>query len=192
MDRACHMRRMRRHYAPRMGHGPDTHGRPHRFAGVGFAIVLASIAVTLAAMAPGCAREQALDPAVGSTLDSYFEGFKTEDATKVLSVVGAELRGTMSPLPEETAKQLRKANERYGGVQEWAVQDGDVDDLNGQALVTVRVTSTKAIHIVLMDLRMEEGEWKVYGIEDKDAVRNPDYDRSIPGDIGRDNPFKIR
>lgn len=164
-------------------------------AGARFGIVLACAALAVAAVfatASACRKQAAINPEVKRAVDTYFNAFKSEDATKVFTVVSAELAQRMPRLPEVMKKRLREANERYGGLEAWGIKQADVDLANGQALVTVQTTSKKAIHVVSLDLRMEEGSWKVYGIEQKDIIRNPDFKQQAPGDIGRPNPFDIR
>lgn len=161
-----------------------------RAARVGQVIVMAGLLLVVAAQA-GCKPAPTLDAAVRKPIDDYFRGFKTFDATLVVSAASPEMRRGMPRTPEELVAQLRGSAQSYGPVQSWSADaaTADVDPDNGQALVTVNVTSEKVIHVMRLDLRRYEDGWHIYGIEQWDTVRNPGYDKQLPRDIGQSNPF---
>lgn len=159
-----------------------------RAALVGQAIVAATLILT-AVIVAGCRTSPAVDPAVKKPIDDYFEGFKTLDATRAVLATSPEMRATMPSTPEDMVARMRASAEDYGPLVSWSIDSADVDTDNGQALVTVSVTSEKVIHVMALDLRHFDDGWLIYGLSRKDAVRNPQSTEQSPRDIGQTNPF---
>ncbi len=159
-----------------------------RAALIGQAIVAATLILT-AALSAGCRTSPSVDPAVKKPIDDYFEAFKALDATRAVLATSPELRTTLPSTPEEMVARMRSNAEQYGELQTWSIDSADVDTDNGQALVTLRVTSRKVIYVMLIDLRRYDDGWRIYGLSQKDAVRNPGSTEQLPRDIGQTNPF---
>lgn len=159
-----------------------------RAALVGQAIVAATLILT-AAVSVGCRTSPSVDAAIMKAVDDYFGGFKTYDATRAADAMAPTMRAALPTTPEEMVARMRANADKYGAIQEWAVDSADVDTDNGQALVTVRVTSTKVIYLMDLDLRRYEPGWLIMELKQKDAVRNPESTETAPRDIGQSNPF---
>lgn len=159
-----------------------------RAALIGQVIVAATLMLASIALA-GCRTSPTIDPAVKKPVDDYFGGFRALDATQAVSATSPDMRTTLPSTPEEMVARMRANADDYGPIQNWSIDSADVDTDNGQALVTVRVTSRKAIIVMGVDLRRYEDGWRIYGLSQKDAVRNPGSTEQLPRDIGQTNPF---
>jgi hypothetical protein len=160
-----------------------------RWAALISLVIVAATLLLAGALSIGCRTSPSVDPAVRKPIDDYFGGFQALDATRAVHATSLELRTTLPSTPEEMVAKMRGNAEQYGPIETWSIDTATVDTDNGQALATVRVTSKKVIYVMSVDLRRYEDGWRIYGLSQKDALRNPASTDQLPRDIGQANPF---
>jgi hypothetical protein len=150
------------------------------------------VAVAAVAGSSGCGTTRAAKGTPAYSVDVYLTGLRDANATETISVTSDFYRASMPPLPELIQQKMKADAKTYGRILSWQVTSSNIDEANGQALLTESVASEKTLVTMQFDLRKVGGKWQIYGVLELDRVRNPALTKRLPSDIGRPNPFNLR
>lgn len=129
---------------------------------------------------PASQGEASGTDALRPAIDGYYRGFRDFDATSTMRAVSPDILGTYPPVPEGLKSAMITAARREGRLLDWSVMSGTVDEGNGQAFMKIRATTDRMIYVSSMELRLVQGEWRVYSVRRVDSVANPSARRQLP------------
>lgn len=129
--------------------------------------VLIICTLVLLVIVSGCDKPAAIKRSPAEepmkVLDTYLEGLKERNYDKVKQAVADSV---YNPGPEDRKlfeKGIAEQERMTGKTQKWTFDPNPfVDEINNQAIIRTRVTTSKYYYIMDYDLR-KMGKWVIYG-----------------------------